>query len=60
MTQDQAKQELVKRYEYLYENANFILAPYMYEQSKQELIIKDYMTPVKKRRTPEKVIEDIA
>lgn len=36
MTLDQAKQELVKRYRYLYENACFILAPYMYEQSEEE------------------------
>ena len=36
MTLDQAKQELVKRYRYLYENAYFVLAPYMYEQSEEE------------------------
>lgn len=36
MTLEQAKQELVRRYKYLYENAYFILAPYMYEQSKEE------------------------
>lgn len=36
MTLDQAKQELIKRYRYLYENACFILAPYMYEQSEEE------------------------
>ena len=36
MTLEQAKQELVRRYRYLYENAYFILAPYMYEQSEEE------------------------
>ena len=36
MTLEQAKQELVRRYKYLYENAYFILAPYMYEQSEEE------------------------
>lgn len=36
MTLDQAKQELIKRYRYLYENACFVLAPYMYEQSEEE------------------------
>lgn len=36
MTIDQAKQELVRRYRYLYENAYFILAPFMYEQTEEE------------------------
>lgn len=36
MTIEQTKQELVRRYRYLYENAYFILAPYMYEQSEEE------------------------
>ena len=36
MTLDQAKQELVKRYRYLYENTYFVLAPHMYDQSKKE------------------------
>lgn len=36
MTLDQAKQELVKRYRYLYENAYFILAPFMYEETNEE------------------------
>ena len=36
MTIEQAKQELIRRYKYLYENAAFILAPYMYEQSEEE------------------------
>lgn len=36
MTLEQAKEELVRRYRYLYENAYFILAPYMYEQSEEE------------------------
>lgn len=36
MTLEQTKQELVRRYKYLYENAYFILAPYMYEQSEEE------------------------
>ena len=39
MNIEQAKQELVKRYKYLYENAYFILAPYMYEQSNEEFEI---------------------
>lgn len=37
MTLEQAKQELVKRYKYLYENATFILAPFMYKQTQEEL-----------------------
>lgn len=36
MTIEQAKQELVRRYKYLYEKAYFILAPYMYEQSEEK------------------------
>ena len=36
MTLDQAKQELIRRYRYLYENAYFILAPYMHEQTEKE------------------------
>lgn len=36
MTLEQAKEELVRRYKYLYENASFILAPYMHEQNKEE------------------------
>ena len=36
MTIEQAKQELIKRYRYLYENAYLILAPYMYEQSQED------------------------
>ena len=38
MNLDQAKKELVRRYEYLYINAPFILAPYMYEQSEKEFL----------------------
>ncbi len=34
----QAKKELVRRYEYLYINAPFILAPYMYEQTEEDYI----------------------
>lgn len=36
MTLEQAKQELVNRYRYLYENAYFILAPYMHEETEEE------------------------
>lgn len=36
MTVEFAKQEMVKRYKYLYENSYFILAPYMYEQTEEE------------------------
>ena len=36
MLLEEAKQELIKRYRYLYENAYFILAPYMYEQEQKE------------------------
>ena len=36
MTIEQAKQELVNRYRYLYENAYLILAPYMHEQTDEE------------------------
>jgi len=37
MTIEQAKEELVKRYKYLYENASFILAPYMHKETQNEL-----------------------
>ena len=36
MTLEEAKQELVNRYRYLYENAYLILAPYMYEETLEE------------------------
>ena len=36
MTLEEAKQQLVNRYRYLYENAFLILAPYMYEQTEEE------------------------
>ena len=36
MTLEYAKQEMIRRYKYLYENAYFILAPYMYEQSEED------------------------
>ncbi len=36
MTIEEAKEELVRRYQYLYENAQFILAPFMYEQNEEE------------------------
>ncbi len=38
MNLELAKKELVKRYEYLYINAPFILAPYMYEQTEDDYI----------------------
>lgn len=37
MNLQQAKEELIKRYKYLYLNAPFILAPYMHEQTQNEL-----------------------
>ena len=36
MTLEQAKEELVRRYKYLYENSSFILAPYMHEETDEE------------------------
>lgn len=36
MTLEQAKQEMINRYRYLYENAYLILAPYMHEQTDEE------------------------
>lgn len=36
MTLEQAKQELIKRYRYLYENSYFILAPYVQEVCEKE------------------------
>ena len=39
MTEEFAKQELVKRYKYLYKNAHFILAPFMHEQTNEEYLI---------------------
>lgn len=40
MTLDQAKEELIKRYKYLYDNASFILAPFMYEQTEEEYKVR--------------------
>ena len=36
MEKEQIKQELINRYKYIYENTAYILAPYMYEQTKEE------------------------
>ncbi len=36
MEKEQIKQELINRYKYIYENAVYILAPYMYEETKEE------------------------
>ena len=36
MKKEQIKQELINRYKYIYENDLYILAPYMYEQTKEE------------------------
>ena len=55
MTLEYAKQEMIRRYKYLYENAYFILAPYMYEQSEEdykkkvEENLKKYKDPILKR-----------
>ena len=37
MTVETAKQELIRRYKYLYENACFILAPFMRKETIEEL-----------------------
>jgi hypothetical protein len=39
MTIEQAKKELVKRYKYLYENAEFILAPYMIQDKDGDIYL---------------------
>ena len=36
MNKEEIKKELIGRYKYIYENASFILAPYMYQQTKEE------------------------
>lgn len=36
MTKEQIKQELISRYKYIYENAVYVLAPYMYQQTEEE------------------------
>lgn len=36
MNKQEIKKELIGRYKYIYENASFILAPYMYQQTKEE------------------------
>ena len=36
MTTEQVKAEIIKRYKYLYENAEFILAPFMFEETQEE------------------------
>ena len=52
---EQAKQELVRRYKYLYENVYFIVAPFMYEQSEEDFkkmrneYLKKYNDPILKR-----------
>lgn len=35
MEKEQIKQELISRYKYIYENAAYILAPFMYQQTKK-------------------------
>lgn len=52
MTLEQAKQELINRYKYLYENSSFILAPFVYEETKEELeeFLKKY--PIIETRKP--------
>ena len=38
MTNKEAKNELIKKYRFLNENIEFILAPYMYEESEEEML----------------------
>ena len=44
MKNEQIKQELINRYKYIYENAIYILAPYVYQQTKEErdILNKEY------------------
>lgn len=55
MTLEYAKQEMIRRYKFLYENAYFVLAPYMYEQSEEdykkqvEENLKKYKDPILKK-----------
>ena len=36
MTKEEIKQELIKRYKFIYENSQFILAQYIYERKNVE------------------------
>ena len=36
MEKEQIKQELINRYKYIYENAVYVLAPYMYQQTEEK------------------------
>ena len=38
MTNKEVKNELIKKYRFLNENIEFILAPYMYEESEEEML----------------------
>ena len=40
MTKEEIKQELIRRYKFIYENALFILAPYMHENTPYNKNIK--------------------
>ena len=41
MNKTQMKEELISRYKYIFENAMYILAPYMYEETHDELAEKN-------------------
>lgn len=41
MEKEQIKQELINRYKYIYENAIYILVPYMHEETQDELAEKN-------------------
>ena len=55
MNIEEAKKEFIRRYKYLYENAEFILSPYMCEESEEEFQkrvnenLKKYNQPILKK-----------
>lgn len=53
-----AKQELIRRYKYLYENATFILAPFMREQTEEEY--ENYLKDLKENGWNEHEISEFA
>lgn len=53
MTVEQAKQELIKRYRYLYENAEFLLSQYLVEETQEEL--EDYKKRWNSDRTEKRI-----
>lgn len=57
MTKEQAKKELVKRYKYLYENAEFFLALHLVQETEVEF--KEYKSKYKTSRTERRIYVEL-